>query len=124
MPQVVSSQAAYNCVPQHLRDIAHEEFWILTLNRAKRVTGKYRISQGGTAATVVDVKMVMKKAIEHLADGIIAVHNHPSGTLRPSGQDDDLTRRIRESCRLLGIEMVDHIIVAGKSFYSYVDNGR
>ena len=70
------------------------------------------------------MKMVMKKAIEHLADGIIAVHNHPSGTLRPSGQDDDLTRRIRESCRLLGIEMVDHIIVAGKGYYSYVDNGR
>ena len=124
MPQVVSSQAAFNCVPQHLRDIAHEEFWILTLNRAKRVTGKYRISQGGTAATVVDVKMVMKKAIEHLADGIIAVHNHPSGSLRPSAQDDDLTHRIRESCKLLGIEMVDHIIVAGKGYYSYVDNGR
>ena len=124
MPQVVSSQAAFNCVPQHLRDIAHEEFWILTLNRAKRVSGKYRISQGGTAATVVDVKMVMKKAIEHLADGIIAVHNHPSGSLRPSAQDDDLTHRIRESCKLLGIEMVDHIIVAGKDYYSYVDNGR
>lgn len=124
MPQVVSSQAAFNCIPQHLKDIAHEEFWILTLNRAKRVTGKYRISQGGTAATVVDVKMVMKKAIEHLADGIIAVHNHPSGNLRPSSNDDDLTLRLRESGKLLGIEVVDHIIVAGKKFYSYVDNGR
>lgn len=124
LPQITGSKAAYNCICRKLSDLPHEEFWIITLNRAKRVTGKYRISQGGTAATVVDVKMVMKKAIEQLADGIIAVHNHPSGAIRPSGQDDDLTHRLRESCKLLGIEMVDHIIVAGKNYYSYVDNGR
>ena len=124
MPQITSSKAAYDCVGHTMSDLPHEEFWIITLNRAKRVTGKYRISQGGTAATVVDVKMVMKRAIEHLADGIIAVHNHPSGTTYPSGNDDDLTHRLRESCKMLGIEMVDHIIVAGKNYYSYVDNGR
>lgn len=124
LPQVTGSKAAFNCLPAKLGVLPHEEFWILTLNRAKRVTGKYRISQGGTAATVVDVKMVMKKAVEHLADGIIAVHNHPSGSTYPSGQDDDLTYRLREGGKLLGIEVVDHIIVAGKSYYSYVDNGR
>ena len=105
-------------------EFEHEEFWIITLNRAKRITGKYRISQGGTTATVVDLKMVMKVAIDHLADGIVAVHNHPSGNPNPSGQDDNITQRLREACRMLDMEFVDHIIVAGRRYYSYVDNGR
>lgn len=105
-------------------DINHEEFWIITLNRAKVITGKYRISQGGTSSTLVDIKMVMKTAIDHLADGIVAVHNHPSGNCKPSRADDELTNRLREACDTLDIEFVDHIIVAGRNYYSYVDNGK
>ena len=111
----------------HIRwnfELNHEEFWIITLNRAKLATGKYRISQGGTSSTVVDIKMVMKTAVEHLADAIIAVHNHPSGSRRPSPEDDALTNQLRNACALMGIEFVDHIIVAGRGYYSYADNGR
>lgn len=123
MPQVLNSTTAFNFIRHKLRDLQHEEFWIITLNRAKRITGSYRISQGGTTATVVDTKIVLKTAIDHLADGIILVHNHPSGNNRPSKQDNDITNKLREGCKLFDIEMVDHIIVAGQSYFSYIDNG-
>ena len=123
MPQITDSRVAFRYISDSIRHLPHEEFWLITLNRAKRVTGKYRISRGGTAATVVDVKIVLKTAIEHLADGIIVAHNHPSGTCRPSGNDNEVTRKLREGCRLIDIEMLDHIIVAGENYFSYADNG-
>ena len=123
LPQITDSSVAFRYIGDSLKHLPHEEFWLITLNRAKRVTGKYKISQGGTAATVVDTKIVLKTALEHLADGIIAVHNHPSGSTRPSGCDNDVTHRLREGCKILGIEMIDHLIVAGEKYYSYTDNG-
>lgn len=120
---LTDSQAVFDYIRWNF-ELNHEEFWIITLNRAKLATGKHRISQGGTSSTVVDMKMVMKTAVEHLADAIIAVHNHPSGSRRPSPEDDALTSRLRNACALMGIEFVDHIIVAGRGYYSYADNGR
>ena len=125
LPQIQDSTTVFQYITHrtNLSDISHEEFWLITLNRAKRITGAYCISKGGTSSTIVDSKIVLKTAIDHIADGIIIVHNHPSGNCNPSGCDNDITRRLREGCTLLEIEMVDHLIVAGKSYFSYVDNG-
>lgn len=125
LPQVRDSLTAFQYIIHHtnLCDILHEEFWLITLNRAKRISGAFCISKGGTSSTIVDNKILLKTAIDHLADAIILVHNHPSGTCRPSAEDNRLTDRLRDACKIIGIEMVDHIIIAGKSYYSYIDHG-
>lgn len=123
-PQIRSSADAYAAIRGHIENLAVEEFWILALSRANRVIAVERISSGGTAATVVEPKIVMKRAIEHLASGIILVHNHPSGQLRPSPQDDALTRKLRESGALLEIPVLDHLIATDTGYYSYADQGR
>lgn len=123
-PQIRSSADAYTVIRGHIENLAVEEFWIIALSRANRVIAVERISSGGTAATVVEPKIVMKRAIEHLASGIILVHNHPSGQLRPSPQDDALTRKLRESGALLEIPVLDHLIATDTGYYSYADQGR
>ena len=104
--------------------LPHEEFWLITLDHAKHITGKFRMSSGGTSMTIVDTKLILKTAIDHLADGIIIVHNHPSGNNRPSRNDDAITQKLRNGCKALDIEMVDHLIVSETGYYSYVDEGR
>ena len=79
---------------------------------------------GGVASTLVDVKVVARKAIEHLASAIILVHNHPSGNLNPSQADDKLTRQLQQAAQLLDIRVLDHIIITSQGYYSYNDNGR
>lgn len=123
-PQIRSSNDVVELMSPVLSGLEYEEFWVLMLSRANRVTYKRCISQGGTAATVVDVKLLLKRAIDCLAEGIILVHNHPSGNHRPSGDDDSLTRRIKEGARILGINVLDHVIIAGPNSYSYNDEGR
>lgn len=123
--QITSSAVAYDYLRNCMGDLDHEEAWMLTLNRAKMVTGRVRLSSGGTSMTAVDVKMVLKQALQSLAEGIVLAHNHPSDNPNPSRDDDNLTRRVREGCQAVGIELVDHIIVcrAGR-YYSYCDHGR
>ncbi len=94
------------------------------LNQRNKVISCERISMGGVASTLVDVKVVARKAIEHLASAIILVHNHPSGNMKPSAQDDSLTRKIKEGVALLDIRVTDHIIIGPTSYYSYADQGR
>ena len=122
-PQIRSSQDAYEFLRLRLEHLTHEEMHVLLLDRSKRVLHHERVSSGGTAMTVADVKMILKPAIERLADGIILAHNHPGDTPRPSGIDDTLTRSVKQACKVMGIEFVDHIIVcrAGR-YYSYTDN--
>lgn len=123
-PQIRSSEDVRAVIGGHLEALDYEEFWILTLSRSNRVKYRHCISQGGTAATVVDVKLLLKRAIDVLADGMILVHNHPSGNPNPSGEDDSLTRRICEGAKMLGIRVLDHVIIARGRTYSYADNGR
>lgn len=123
-PQITSSADAYNAIRQRLENQPVEEFWVILLSRANRIIAKECISRGGTVATVVDVKLIMKHAIEHLASGMILVHNHPSDNITPSAQDDQLTNKIREAARLLDIRVLDHLIIGSASFYSYSDNNR
>jgi len=106
-----------------LSDLPHEEFWILLLNRGNYPISKQRISSGGVSETVVDVKIVMKLAIENLASSIILGHNHPSGNLAPSSQDVELTKRIDAACKILGINLFDHIIVADNKWISLFKEG-
>jgi DNA repair protein RadC len=106
-----------------LSDLAHEEFWILYLNRSNKVISRMKLSQGGISGTVTDVRMVMKKAIEYLSSGIIVCHNHPSGNLNPSESDSKITRKIKEAGNLLDIQLLDHLIISDKDYYSFADNG-
>lgn len=121
--QITSSYDAYEYLRLRLEHLTHEEMHVLLLDRSKRILHHERVSSGGTAMTVADVKMILKPAIERLADGIILAHNHPGDTPRPSGIDDALTHSVKQACKVMGIGFVDHIIVCrGGRYYSYTDN--
>ena len=122
-PQIRSSADAYNIISPVMEDLPHEEFWILFLNRANRVTGRMKVSQGGVSGTVTDVRIIMKKAIEMLASGLVICHNHPSGNNSPSESDIRITQKIKEAGALMDIQLLDHLIIAGKDYYSFADNG-
>ncbi|MGC1241774.1 MAG: DNA repair protein RadC [Chryseosolibacter sp.] len=122
-PRIASSRDGFALLKAHLQDIHHEEFWIILLNRANRVIKKHQISQGGVAGTVADPKIIFKLALSELASGIILAHNHPSGNLTASQADIDLTKKIREAGKLLEIQVLDHLIVAGQKYFSFADEG-
>jgi len=124
MPQITSSERIYSMMRPRLERLRHEEFWVLMLNRANRVESRWMVSQGGMAATVVDVRLLFKKVIDAQASAIVLVHNHPSGQLHPSAADDDLTSRISAAAELLDIRVVDHLIISPAGVYSYFDEGR
>jgi DNA repair protein RadC len=124
IPSVKNSHDAYNLMKHHFVDLNHEEFWVMMLSQAGKVIREAKISQGGVAATTVDVKLIMKEAISELASAIIVFHNHPSGQLRPSGPDDSLTDKIVKAGKLLDIRVNDHIIITSGGYYSYVDENR
>lgn len=107
-----------------LEGLDYEEFWVLMLSRSNRVKFRRCLSQGGTAGTVVDVKLLMKRAVDCLASGLILVHNHPSGNPKPSVEDDRLTSKIKEAAAYLDMRVLDHIIIARDRAYSYADEGR
>ena len=121
-PVIRSSKEAYNYMKQRLADLPHEEFWALFLNRAGRVIDSTIVSRGGTAATVVDSKIIMKAALQNLASSIILYHNHPSENCTPSPNDKAITRRIKEAAQLFDIHVADHIIVCGNRYFSFMDN--
>lgn len=102
-----------------------ETFKVLLLNNSNKVIGYTNISEGGLTSTIVDVRVIMQTALVSNATTILLAHNHPSGNTHPSGQDDNLTRKIKSACELLDIRLLDHIIVTPyESYYSYQDEGR
>jgi DNA repair protein RadC len=122
-PKVTSSKDGFELIRSHLQDIHHEEFWVILLNRANRVVKKHQISQGGVAGTVADPKIIFKLALQELASGIILAHNHPSGNLTASQADIDLTKKLKEAGKLLEIQVLDHLIIAGQKYFSFADEG-
>ncbi|HTJ51537.1 MAG TPA: DNA repair protein RadC [Cyclobacteriaceae bacterium] len=122
-PRITSSADVFDNIKAELMDIPHEEFWVLLLNRANRVTKKKQISLGGVAGTVADPKIIFKLALEELASGVILAHNHPSGNLTASQADIDLTKKLKEGGKLLDIQVLDHLIIAGKKYFSFADDG-
>lgn len=107
-----------------IANLDHEEVWIVLLNRRNQVIKEFRVSSGSSSASVFDVKMIIKRALLENAEGIIMCHNHPSGNLRPSPQDDNITRKLSEGCKALDIKMLDHVIIATSGYYSYRDQGH
>jgi len=120
-PKISSSMDAFNLLKGDLMDLPHEEFWVLFLNKANRVIRKKRVSEGGVSGTIADPKIIFKLALEELACGIVVAHNHPSGNLMPSQSDRDLTKRLKEAGKLLEIQLLDHIIIAGQKYFSFAD---
>jgi len=123
-PQIRSSKDAYHILAPILMDLPHEEFWILLLNRANKVIARERVSLGGVAGTVVDAKIIFRKALESLASGIILCHNHPSGNLNPSRADLEITQRLKKAGETLEINVLDHLIITDGGYTSFADEGR
>ena len=123
-PKILNSKDVYCQMVGLMANLSVEECWCIYLNQASRVIKKQRISKGGLTMTAVDVRVVMKEALLCGASALALVHNHPSGNTRPSREDDNLTRQVRQSCELMNIRMIDHVIVTDGAFYSYADEGR
>lgn len=106
-----------------LRDYSHEVFAVMYLNRAQKVNDFHIISEGGITGTVADPRIILKKALEQNAVSIILCHNHPSGSLKPSRADEELTQKIKEAAKYFDIKVLDHLIVGDDGYYSFADEG-
>lgn len=122
--KVTSSADAFHLLYSRLQDLDIEEFWVIYLNKGNKVIEISRISFGGRDATVVDLRVLFTQALLKKATGVIMCHNHPSGTLRPSQPDVELTRKAKQSGDILGVSVLDHLIIAGSSYYSFADEGN
>lgn len=119
--RIDSSRLVYDYMKSDLTDLAHEEFWVILLKRNNEIIKKVQISRGGVSGTVVDVSIIFKHAIEALASGIVLVHNHPSGSIKPSEQDMRITKKLKEAGILMDIAVVDHLIFANDQYLSFSD---
>ena len=120
---IVSSRSVADIFIPMLKNLPHEECWVLYLNRANKILAKERLSIGGISSTIMDSKMIIKRAVEKLASSIIIVHNHPSGNPYPGEQDKKQTALLKEAASLFDIALIDHIIIAGNNYYSFSDEG-
>ena len=100
-----------------------EEFKVLLLNRANQVIGVYEVSSGGITGTVADPRLILAAAIKSLSVAMVLGHNHPSGSLRPSGADEALTLKIKEAAKYHDIRVIDHVIICNEGYYSFADEG-
>lgn len=123
LKKITSSRAVFEIMQPIIGELPHEEFWILYLNNSNKVTYKAQLSKGGITGTIVDVRLVFKMALEQNATGIILVHNHPSGTLQASEPDKQITRQLKAAGHSLSINVLDHVIVTEKDYYSFADSG-
>lgn len=115
------SRDAYGLLKPLLAHLDHEEFWVLCLNNANRVITSFQLSKGGITGTLVDVRIILRKALETGAVGLILAHNHPSGNLRPSKADRQITQKISKASATMDIRVLDHLIVSGAEYYSFAD---
>ncbi len=122
--KITSSNDAFNILKVGMEDLRKEVFKILLLNRNHRVIRQVIISQGGIAGTVVDPKVVFKSALDQEASSIILCHNHPSGNLKPSQADIDITKKLIKSGTMLDIKVLDHLIISEHGYYSFADEGK
>jgi len=120
-PKVQSSKDAYNSISPLLSDLPHEEFWVIYLNRNNEILKQENISKGGVSGTIADSKIIFKRAIEALASAMILCHNHPSGNLKPSSADIQLTEKLKEAGKMLDIPILDHLIIGEKDYFSFSD---
>ena len=122
-PVLNSSKRAYDYFRPYLQDLSHEEFWVIYLNTACKVVHEQLIGSGGNDFTPVDVRIILRHALQANSNSIILVHNHPSGTLYPSKADKELTNKVNEAARIMDIRVNDHLIFTDSSYYSFRDEG-
>ncbi len=119
LPVITSARDVMNVLGPVMMGLKHEECWVMYLNRRNKLIAKERLSVGGINATVIDARIIIKKAVEKLASSIIIVHNHPSGNPQPGEMDRRQTQHLRDAAALLDIALLDHVIIAGNKFYSF-----
>lgn len=120
---VTESRSVYNLFGNELQTLSHEEFWVVFLNTSNRLIKKERISVGGLDSTIVDLRIILKRALLLSSTSIILAHNHPSGSLKPSQADINLTKQIIKACSSINISVLDHLIIAGGKYFSFTDEG-
>jgi DNA repair protein RadC len=123
MDKITCSSDVANYLRPLMGDLDHEEFWVLFLNRQNKITDKQRLSQGGMTGTVIDVRLVLKMALEKHATSIIIGHNHPSGNLDASEADRKITRQLKEAAVVMEIPLLDHLIITQSGYFSFADEG-
>lgn len=121
--KITCSKDGFLLLAPYFADLLHEEFWMVTMTRNNKVTNKILISKGGMTGTIADPKVIFKAALEYNAANIVLAHNHPSGNLKPSQEDVNLTKRLKSAGQLLDIGILDHLIFAGEGYYSFADEG-
>ena len=121
---ILSSKDVYECLYPLMCDLPTEECWVLILNQASKLIDKVKISAGGLSATAVDVRCILREALLKRASAIALCHNHPSGSIRPSREDDLLTKQVAQASECMNIRFIDHVILTDGAFYSYADEGR
>jgi len=121
--KVRDSYTAYQVFKADLMDLKNEEFWVLFCNNANHVVHKACMSKGGMCATMVDVRLIIRKALIHWSSAVVLAHNHPSGEIQPSTQDIKLTKYIKKALSSLEIRLLDHLIITNKSYFSFADEG-
>ncbi len=121
--QISNSKDIFEVLQPYLSDLSTEEFWAVFLNHQNKILYKTCLFRGGIASSVADVRVIFKMALEHFSTRIIVAHNHPAGSLKPSQEDINITKKINEAGKLLEIELLDHIIIAQNKFYSFKEEG-
>ena len=121
--QITGSRDAANYIRPLIGDLHHEEFWVLFLNRKNGVLNSERLSQGGITGKVIDVRLVLRSALEKHATSLIFCHNHPSGNLDPSDADKKITKQLKDAAALMEIPVIDHLIVTQSGYFSFADEG-
>ncbi|WP_178987583.1 RadC family protein [Winogradskyella schleiferi] len=121
LDKIISSRSVFDLMQPIIGDLPHEEFWILYLNNSNKVIHKNQLSKGGITGTLVDVRLVLKNALEVGATALILCHNHPSETLKPSKSDKDVTQKLKAAAESLDIKVLDHLIITEKAYFSFAD---
>ena len=120
---ISSSRIAYEEFIPMLADLNHEETWVILTDRSNKIVSTFQVSSGGISGTVVDIRLILREALNKYASGIFLGHNHPSENCRPSPQDQQITKKLNEAARLMDIVLLDHIIVCGSKYFSFADEG-
>jgi len=121
LDKITSSKTVFETMQPIVGELSHEEFWILYLNNSNKIIKKNQLSKGGITGTLVDVRLVLKTALEYGATSLILCHNHPSGTLKPSQADKDITQKLKKGAQSLDIKVLDHLIITEQSYFSFAD---
>lgn len=123
LPKITKSKDAFNTMQPIIGELNHEEFWVVFLNNAQKIIETEQQSKGGLTSTVIDIRLIFKKALEINATKMILCHNHPSGMLQPSNEDISVTKKLKDAGKTLNIQVIDHLIITENAYFSFADEG-